>query len=169
MMRILGLDPGTALLGWGVIEYGIDGRSDKAACVGYGCIVTDKSMTDSQRLLAIANGLEAILDEHKPDLVSVERLFFSNNQKTVMTVSQARGVILYMIERMGYSMVEYTPQEVKQALTGYGKAEKQQIQQMTKLLLRLEQIPKPDDAADALAIAITAGQHQVFAQKTRAV
>jgi crossover junction endodeoxyribonuclease RuvC len=166
-MRILGLDPGTALLGWGVIDHGTQEQSDRSICVGYGCIITDKSMTDSQRLLAIGQGLEKIITENMPELVSVEKLFFSNNQKTVMTVSQARGVILYTIEKMGLPCVEYTPQEVKQSLTGYGKADKAQIQHMTKMILRLDHIPKPDDAADALAIAITAAQHQQFARRIR--
>ncbi len=165
-MILLGLDPGTALLGWGIIDTGASNNLDTARCVGYGCIVTDKSMTDSQRLLAIANGLEKLLDEYKPELVSVEKLFFSKNQKTVMTVSQARGVILYMVERMGYPLVEYTPQEVKMSLTGYGRAEKPQIQQMVKLLLKLSEIPKPDDAADALAIAVTAAQNFRLRGKT---
>ncbi len=160
-MIIVGLDPGTAIVGWGVIDTGEKHRTDQAICLGYGCIITDKSMTDSQRLLAIANGLEKLLDKYKPDLVSVERLFFSNNQKTVMTVSQARGVLLYVIERQGYQMVEFTPQEVKMALTGYGKAEKAQMQKMVQLLLKLPQLPKPDDAADAVAIALTAAQTAV--------
>jgi crossover junction endodeoxyribonuclease RuvC len=157
-MIVLGLDPGTALAGWGVVDTGVKHRVDQAICLGYGCITTDKSMTDSQRLLAIANGLELILDKHKPDLVSVEKLFFSNNQKTVMTVSQARGVLLYVIERQGYALMEFTPQEVKLAITGYGRAEKPQMQKMVQMLLKLPEIPKPDDAADAVAIALTAAQ-----------
>ena len=157
-MLILGLDPGTAIVGWGLIDTGIRHDVSKAICVGYGCITTDKSMSDSKRLVAIANGLEALLVQYTPDLVSVEKLFFFNNQKTVMTVSQARGVLLLVIERQGIDLCEFTPLQVKQALTGYGKAEKMQMQQMTKLLLRLPGIPKPDDAADALAIALTAAQ-----------
>ena len=157
-MIILGLDPGTARMGWGVVDTGENHRVDKAVCLGYGCITTDKSMTDSQRLVAVANGLEGVLDTYKPKTVSVERLFFSRNQKTVMTVSQARGVLLYVIERQGYPLMEFTPQEVKLALTGYGKAEKAQIQNMVQLLLKLPQLPQPDDAADAVAIALTAAQ-----------
>jgi crossover junction endodeoxyribonuclease RuvC len=161
-MIILGLDPGTALVGWGIIDTGPTHRVDAAVCKGYGCISTDKTMTDSQRLVAIANGLEQLLDQYKPGLVSVERLFFSRNQKTVMTVSQARGVLLYVIERQGYAMVEFTPQEVKMALTGYGRSEKPQIQKMVQLLLKLPELPKPDDAADAVAIALTAAQTMKF-------
>lgn len=164
-MIILGLDPGTALVGWGVIDTGPKNEVNLAKSLGYDCIVTDKSMTDSQRLLAIANGLEALLDSYKPDLVSIERLFFSRNQKTVMTVSQARGVLLYVCERQGYPVTEFTPQEVKQALTGYGRAEKPQVQKMVQLLLKLPHLPKPDDAADALAIALMAAQSARFARK----
>ena len=161
-MIILGLDPGTAIVGWGVIDTGPRHDVSKAVCLAYNCLITDKSMTDSQRLLAIANGLEKLLKEYTPDLVGVEKLFFANNQKTVMTVSQARGVLLMVIEKEGLPMAEFTPLQVKQALTGYGKADKSQIQTMVKLLLRLPGIPKPDDAADALAIAITAAQTRVY-------
>jgi crossover junction endodeoxyribonuclease RuvC len=157
-MIILGLDPGTAILGWGVIDTGPRHDLNQAKCLGYDCLITDKGMNDSQRLLALYNGLEVIMKQFTPDLVGVERLFFAKNQKTVMTVSQARGVILLQIERMGLPLVEYTPLQVKQALTDYGKAEKLQVQQMVKLVLKLRDIPKPDDAADALAIALTAAQ-----------
>lgn len=166
-MIILGLDPGTALVGWGVIDTGLRNDASGAMCIAYNCIVTDKAMTDSQRLLAIANGLENLIDQHKPDLVSVEKLFFSRNQKTVMTVSQARGVLLYVCERQGVPMVEYTPNQVKMALTGYGKAEKIQIQKMVQLLLKLPQLPKPDDAADALAIALIAAQSYKMTQRAK--
>lgn len=161
-MIILGIDPGTAIVGWGVIDTGPKHDVSKAVCVAYSCISTDKSMTDSQRLLAIANGMEGLLKQYTPDLVGVEKLFFATNQKTVMTVSQARGVILMVIEKEGLPMMEFTPLQIKQALTGYGKADKAQIQQMIKLILRLSEIPKPDDAADALAIAVTAAQTKVF-------
>jgi crossover junction endodeoxyribonuclease RuvC len=161
-MIILGFDPGTAIVGWGVIDTGPKHEVSKAVCVAYGCITTDKGMTDSQRLVAIANGTESLLKQYAPSLVSVEKLFFSNNQKTVMTVSQARGVLLMTVERHGVLLMEFTPLQVKQALTGYGQADKNQIQQMVKLLLHLTVIPKPDDAADALAIAMTAAQTQVY-------
>lgn len=166
-MIILGLDPGTALVGWGVIDTGPTNNVEKAVCIAYDCLVTDKSMTDSQRLLAIANGVENLIDIHKPELVSVEKLFFSRNQKTVMTVSQARGVLLYVTERQGVRMVEFTPQEVKMALTGYGRAEKPQMQKMVQLLLKLPHLPKPDDAADALAIALIAAQTERTAQRIK--
>jgi crossover junction endodeoxyribonuclease RuvC len=160
-MIVLGIDPGTAIVGWGVIDTGASHNIEKAVCLGYGVITTDKSMTDSIRLVAIATGLEEVLKQYTPDLVGVEKLFFSNNQKTVMTVSQARGVILLILEQQRISLLEFTPLQVKQALTGFGRAEKAQMQQMTKLLLKLPGIPKPDDAADALAIALTAAQTKV--------
>lgn len=164
-MIVLGLDPGTALLGWGVIDTGNNNDVSKARCLAYGCLKTDKTMTDSQRLLALGNGVEKLLKEYSPELVSVEKLFFFSNQKTVMTVSQARGVILMVIEKEGLTLCEFTPLQVKQALTGYGRADKEQVQQMIKLLLHLEVIPKPDDAADALAIALTAAQTHCFMSK----
>ena len=158
-MIIAGIDPGTAIVGWGVVDTGPTHNLSKAVCLGYGCITTDKSMSDSKRLVAIANGMDGLLKEYKPEIVSVEKLFFAHNQTTVMTVSQARGVILLAIEQHAMELAEFTPLQVKQSLTGYGKAEKPQIQKMVALLLKLPQIPKPDDAADALAIALTAAQH----------
>lgn len=157
-MIILGLDPGTAIVGWGVIDTGLRHDVQRATCLAYDCITTDKSLSDSRRLVAISDGLESLLQRFTPDIVAVEKLFFARNQTTVMTVSQARGVLLLGIERHGIELMEFTPLQVKQALTGYGRAEKSQIQQMTKLLLHLPGIPKPDDAADALAIALTAAQ-----------
>ena len=164
-MIILGLDPGTAIVGWGVIDTGLRHDVSKATCVAYGVITTDKSLSDSRRLVAIATGVEAVLKQYTPDLVGVERLFFARNQTTAMTVSQARGVLLLIIEQQGIDLMEFTPLQVKQALTGYGRAEKAQIQQMVKLLLHLPGIPKPDDAADALAIALTAGQTAQFTDR----
>lgn len=164
-MIVLGLDPGTALVGWGVIDTGNSNDVGKARCLAYGCLKTDKVMTDSQRLLALANGVQSLLKEYSPELVSVEKLFFFSNQKTVMTVSQARGVILMIIEKEGLSLSEFTPLQVKQSLTGYGRADKEQVQQMIKRLLHLETIPKPDDAADALAIALTGAQSHSFMSK----
>lgn len=161
-MIVLGLDPGTAIVGWGIIDTGPHDDVSKAVSLGYGALTTDKSMSDSQRLVAIANGLEHLLQEYKPALVSVEQLFYAKNQKTVMTVSQARGVLLYILETHKIPLVEFTPLQVKQSLTGYGKAEKLQVQKMVQLVLRLPGLPKPDDAADALAIAITAAQTKRF-------
>ncbi|MCC2631336.1 MAG: Holliday junction endonuclease RuvC [Patescibacteria group bacterium] len=161
-MIILGLDPGTAIVGWGVIDTGERHDVSKAVCLAYDCILTDKSMTHSQRLVAIANGLEGLLRQYTPDLVSIEKLFFSTNKTTAMSVSQARGVLLYVIEKEGLPIMEFNPMEIKLALTGYGKADKKQMQQMIKLILKLDAIPKPDDAADALAIALTAAQTKTY-------
>lgn len=166
-MIILGLDPGTAILGWGVIDTGDKNCLDKAICLAYGCLKTDASMSDSERLMALGNGLKGLFDTYSPDLVGVEKLFFCNNQKTVMTVSQARGVILYLIEKAGLDLAEFTPLQVKQGLTGYGKADKLQVQKMVQLLLKLREIPKPDDAADALAIALVAGQGAILSCKIK--
>ncbi len=157
-MIVLGLDPGTAIVGWGILDTGARHSAHTAKCLAYGVITTDKTMSDSQRLVAIAKGLESLIDTYKPELASVEKLFFSNNQTTAMVVSQARGVLLYVLERSGVPMLEFTPQEIKQALTGYGRADKQQMQKMVQMLLKLPEIPKPDDAADAVAIALIGAQ-----------
>ena len=157
-MIVLGLDPGTARLGWGVIDTGETHRPDQAVCLAYGCIETDKSMSDAKRLVAIANGVEQLLNTYKPAVTVVEKLFFSNNQTTAMVVSQARGVLLYLLAREGYAYLELTPQAIKQGLTGYGRADKGQMQRMVQLILKLSTLPKPDDAADALASALTAAQ-----------
>lgn len=163
-MIILGLDPGTAIVGWGVIDTTLSNDPAQAICVNYSCLTTDKSLSDSKRLVAIAGGVEKLLKEYRPDLVAVEKLFFARNQKTVMSVSQARGVLLLMIEEQGLPLMEFTPLQVKMSLTGYGRAEKKQMQEMTKILLKLAEIPKPDDAADALAVALTAAQNYRFWQ-----
>lgn len=161
-MIVLGLDPGTAIVGWGVIDTGPKHDVSKAVCLGYGCITTDKTMPAAKRLVAIANGLEALLKRYTPELASVEKLFFTNNQTTAMAVSQARGILLYVLEKEGVPAVEFTPMQIKQAVTGYGRADKNQIQQMVKLILKLSVIPKPDDAADGLAMALAAAQTRIF-------
>jgi len=149
-MKILGIDPGTATLGWGVIDV----LGGKMEVVAYGHISTEKELALPARLKEIATDLEALLEKYAPEEAAVEELFFSNNQKTIMAVGQARGVILLTLERYGIKIAEYTPLQVKQALTNYGRAEKAQVQLMVKALLKLGSIPKPDDAADALALAI---------------
>ena len=153
-MIILGIDPGIAIVGYGVI------RAEKGSffAVDYGVITTPQGEETPARLAMIADGLNKIIDTHKPDAVAVEEIFFSTNQKTVIRVAEARGVILYTATMKCGSLYEYTPLQVKQAITGYGRADKHQIQQMVKVLLNLKQIPKPDDAADALAIALCHGQ-----------
>lgn len=150
-MRILGIDPGTATTGWGVIKL----ESGKLKAEGCGCILTPAKQNQAVRLAHIYAELSAIIKKEKPDVVAIEKLFFINNIKTAMTVGEARGVCLLVAQQAGKTIFEYTPLQVKQALTGYGKAEKKQIQMMVKMVLKLKEIPKPDDMADALAIAIT--------------
>lgn len=150
-MKIIGIDPGTGILGFGVIEL----SNSSMKCIDAGVIKTPTNQNDADRLETIFNDLEEIIKQHKPEVMAVEKLFFSQNVKTAMSVSQARGVVLLLGKKYKLDMHEFTPQQIKQAITGYGKATKSQIQEMTKLLLKLKEIPKPDDAADALACAIT--------------
>jgi len=150
-MRILGIDPGTGILGFGVID--VD-KSSKMKLVDAGVIRTPVHEDDSVRLLTIFNELKSIINEFKPEVMSVEKLFFARNVTTAMTVSQARGVVLLLGMQHELELHEYTPMQIKQSVTGYGKADKKQIQEMVRVLLQLKEIPKPDDAADALAAAI---------------
>ncbi len=151
-VRILGIDPGTGILGFGVID--VDNKG--AFClVDGGVIRTPVKEDDAIRLQTIYEELQDIIVQHKPTVMSVEKLFFSRNVTTAMTVSQARGVVLLLGQQNGMSLHEYTPMQIKQAITGYGKADKKQMQEMVRVLLKLKEIPKPDDAADALAAAIT--------------
>ena len=152
-MRILGIDPGFAIVGFGVLDYhGMDFRP-----LEYGAITTEANTPFTQRLTAIYQDLNFILDRFQPDCVSVERLFFTSNQKTVINVAQARGVILLCAQLHQVPIYEYTPLQVKQAVVGYGRAEKKQVMELTRRILKLAQMPKPDDAADALALAICHG------------
>jgi len=154
-MRILGIDPGTAITGFGVIDY--DGGKFKF--VDAGAIRTHKEQPMNERLSTIYDEINELLTEFKPDVMSIELLFFARNVTTAMTVGQSRGIVILAATKAKVPVFEYTPMQVKQAVTGYGKAEKKQIQEMVKQLLKLDDIPKPDDAADGLAIAIThAGQ-----------
>jgi len=150
-MRIIGIDPGTGILGFGVIDV----VKGKTTMVDAGVIRTPVKQADSIRLKTIFDELTQIVKDTKPDQMSVEKLFFSQNVTTAMSVSQARGVVLLIAEQVGMPIAEYTPQQIKQALTGYGKADKKQIQEMVKIVLNLKEVPKPDDCADALAAAIT--------------
>jgi len=147
----MGIDPGTATTGFCILE---EKSGNKVAAVEYGCIRTSKNESAHKRLSQIHEGLRSLLLKHKPNEVAVEKLFFNKNVKTAMSVSQARGVILLAASQAGLDVAEYTPLEVKMALTGYGRADKNQVQQMVKILLNLKTIPKPDDAADALAVAL---------------
>lgn len=149
-MIILGIDPGFAIVGYGIISY--DGNKFKA--LEYGAITTDSKEDMFLRFKKIHDELSEIIDRTKPDAMAIEELFFNNNQKTAINVAQARGVLLLSALNKNIPIFEYTPLQVKQATVGYGRAEKVQVQQMVKMLLGLEKIPKPDDTADALAIAV---------------
>lgn len=154
-MKILGIDPGYGTVGFGIIEsYG----GNKLLPIEYGVIQTPKEDSLPKRLKRIADAFDFIIDKYQPHSVAIEELFFQNNQKTAIAVAEARGAILLKVYEKCNNLYEYTPMQIKQALTGYGRAEKQQIQYMVKLLLKLDSIPKPDDAADALAVAITHAQ-----------
>jgi crossover junction endodeoxyribonuclease RuvC len=150
-MRILGIDPGTGILGFGVID--IDAKG-KASLVDAGVIRTPVKEEDSVRLETIYDELHEIITELKPTVMSVEKLFFAQNVTTAMTVAQARGVVLLCGKQHKLELFEYTPLQIKQALTGYGRADKNQMQEMVRVILALKEVPKPDDCADALAAAI---------------
>lgn len=146
----MGIDPGTATTGYGVIKK----SSDKLKFVDYGCIKTEAKLSSAQRLNLIDQQLAKLIKKYKPQKIAVEDIFFFKNLKTVIKVSQARGVILCRAAQMKIIIDEYTPLQIKLAVTSYGRAEKSQVQKMVKILLNLDEIPKPDDAADALAVAI---------------
>ncbi|MBQ7642265.1 MAG: crossover junction endodeoxyribonuclease RuvC [Clostridia bacterium] len=150
-MTILGIDPGLATMGWGVIR----GEKGKAEVVDYGVVLTPKEQTLPQRLITLETGVRGLFEKFSPDEVAVEELFFNTNITTGINVAHARGVILLTAMKSCKKLYEYTPLQIKQALTGYGRAEKRQIQIMVKTFLRLDGIPRPDDAADALAVALT--------------
>ncbi|MCL5104500.1 MAG: crossover junction endodeoxyribonuclease RuvC [Armatimonadetes bacterium] len=149
-VRILAIDPGTATTGYGVV----DKIGSTPTMLDYGTIDTSPNKPAAERLLDIYNQLNAIIDRYSPDVLVMERLFFAKNQTTAIAVGKACGVMQFAAARRGIEVVEYTPMEVKQAVVGYGGAEKKQIQYMVQRILNLKEIPKPDDAADALALAI---------------
>jgi len=152
MTLALGIDPGTATTGFGLVRVEPDGS---LVAVKYGVILTPKEATAAARLEMLYDDLTTLLAEYKPDLAAVEKLFFSRNVTTAIAVGQARGVVMLCLHQSGLEPFEYTPNEIKQAVAGYGGADKRQVQEMVRALLQLDSIPKPDDAADALAIAIT--------------
>ncbi len=149
-MIIIGIDPGYAIVGIGVVEY----VGNKFKTLEYNAITTPSTMPTVERLKKIYTDMTSYIQKYKPDAIAIEELFFNSNQKTAINVAQARGVLLVCGANANVPIFEYTPLQVKQAVTGYGRAEKAQIQQMVKMMLGLNAIPKPDDAADALAIAI---------------
>lgn len=152
-MIILGIDPGYAIVGYGVLEY----KNNKFKVIEYGAITTDASMDMFDRFKSIYDDICEVMERTKPDFMAIEELFFNSNQKTAINVAQARGVILLAAMNREIQIFEYTPLQVKQAVAGYGRAEKKQVQQMVKLLLGLKEVPRPDDTADAVAIAICHG------------
>lgn len=154
-MRIIGIDPGTGILGFGVVDY-ID---SKLNMIDAGVIRTPIKQHDAYRLATIFDELTNIIADSKPEVMAVEKLFFAQNVTTAMSVSQARGVILLCAKKAGLDIYEYTPLQIKQSITGYGRADKKQVQEMVKTMLHLKEVPKPDDCADALAAAITHSMH----------
>jgi crossover junction endodeoxyribonuclease RuvC len=149
-VRALGIDPGTATMGWGVVEF----DSRHLRLIDVGALTTPAGMPQPERLLQLYNGLRAIIEQLHPDTAAVEELFFGKNVNTALSVGQARGVALLALAQAGVPVYEYKPLAVKQAVAGYGGADKRQMQEMVRLTLGLATVPRPDDAADALAIAI---------------
>lgn len=149
-MIILGIDPGYAIVGYGVLEY----NAGRFRVIDYGAITTDAGTPFNRRLEIIYDGLCEIIEKYRPEAMSVEKVFYNNNAKTVIDVSQARGVIMLAAQKNRVAVYEYTPLQVKQSVVGYGRADKKQVQEMTRRILNLEKVPKPDDTADAIAMAI---------------
>jgi crossover junction endodeoxyribonuclease RuvC len=149
-MIIMGIDPGFAITGYGIVKY----KGNKFSVIDYGVISTKPSMIFAERLELLANKLDELIIENKPDAICIEELFFNKNVKTAIAAAHGRGVAVLSAAKSGAGVYEYTPLQVKQAVAGYGRADKSQVQQMVKIILNLSDIPRPDDAADALAIAI---------------
>jgi len=158
-MRILGIDPGIGRTGWGVISI----AKGKPTVEAFGCIETPKEHVLEERLESLYAAIQSIISEHKPDTMGIEELFFNTNVSTALIVGQARGVVLLAAAQHGLTIEAYTPLQVKMAVTGYGRADKKQVGSMVKTILKLTSVPKPDDTADALAIALTHG----FSQKMK--
>ena len=149
-MRILGIDPGYAIMGYGILDY----NGNRFRTVDYGSIETEAHTPMPQRLNQLFDGLNEVIQKYQPEEASIEELFFNSNTTTAIKVGEARGVALLACERNGLRVSEYTPLQIKQALVGYGRAEKKQVQNMVKVILNLKEVPKPDDTADAVAAAI---------------
>lgn len=154
-LKILGIDPGFGRMGFGIIEK----QGSNLKLVDYGCVETDSKKTFAERLCTLAGELRQIIKKNQPDLVAVEELFFFKNLKTAINVAQARGAIILLAQEAGVPILELTPLQIKQSLSGYGRAEKQQVQKMVQVILKLKEKPRPDDAADALAAAIAAAAY----------
>lgn len=156
--RILGIDPGTAIVGWGVVE----GEGQDLRLVNYGVVRTPANTRLAERVSQVYDGVRLLIDQYRPDGAGVEQLFFARNVTTALPVAHARGVILLALQQAGITLREFTPMEIKQAVTGYGRADKHQMQQMVRLLLGLDSIPRPDDAADAVAVALCYHQFAAY-------
>lgn len=154
-MRIIGIDPGYAIMGYGILDY----KGNKFTPVAYGSITTDAHTPNEERLLTLYNELTRIIAEYSPDEASIEELFYNTNATTAIMVGEARGMALLACAQAGVAINEYTPLQIKSALTGYGRADKKQVQTMVKMILGLAEVPKPDDTADALAAAICHGHY----------
>lgn len=152
-MIIMGIDPGFAITGYGIVKY----EGNKFLAIDYGAITTASTMKLSERLLVLSDKLEELIKKYQPDAIAVEELFFNKNIKTALTVGHGRGVAILSAAKSGVEVFEYTPLQVKQSVVGYGRAEKAQMQQMIKVILNLPSIPKPDDVADALGVAVCHG------------
>ena len=157
-LRILGIDPGIAIVGFGFV----DKQGSRMVPVQYGSIQTLSTTAPEIRLLQVYEAAVQLLDQFKPDVMAVEKLFFNRNVTNAFSVGQARGVVILAAAQRGIPIAEYTPMQVKQAIVGYGKAEKKQVQEMVRIFLKLKEIPKPDDVADALAVAICHGHFSGF-------
>ncbi len=162
-MRIMGIDPGYAILGYGIIDM----EGSRFAACGYGAVTTDKDTDMPDRLKHLYCRLMEIIDEFRPDVVAIEELFFNKNTKTALLVGQARGVAILACANSGLDIYEYTPLQIKQGLIGYGRAEKAQVQMMVKTILKLSEIPKCDDTADALAAAICHGNSAAYLRRIK--
>lgn len=159
-MIIFGIDPGYAIVGFGVVEY----TGNKFRTINFGSIITDPKNTFPERLKIVYDELTILLDKYKPDCIAIEELFFNKNVKTAINVGQARGVQLLAAINTGAQVYEYTPLQIKQGVVGYGRAEKKQVQEMVRVILGLKQVPKPDDTADALAVAICHAHSGTFTE-----
>ncbi|MDD4996421.1 MAG: crossover junction endodeoxyribonuclease RuvC [Patescibacteria group bacterium] len=157
-MIILGIDPGIAIVGYAILVF----KKNKFFVSDYGCVRTSSQKIFSQRILQIYQEIDLLIKKYKPNIIAIETIFFAKNAKTAMKVSESRGIAALLAAQNDITIKEYTPLQVKQALTGYGRASKEQIQKMVKSILCLEKIPQPDDVADALAIAITCAQTKNF-------
>lgn len=162
-MRILGIDPGYAILGYGIVDM----KGNHFSPCGYGAITTNNTMDMPDRLKHLYTQLMEVIREYEPEVAAIEELFFNTNVKTAILVGQARGVAILACANSGLEIAEYTPLQIKQGLVGYGRAEKKQVQVMVKTILNLKEVPKPDDTADALAAAICHGHSAGFRDKLK--